>query len=309
MSYHPTVMVFPGQGSQYPGMLDAVPENDTLHRLVDAAEALSGIDLRAIAGESAAPESLADTRVAQPLLYLTDWAWGVSLLEIGLEPVAVAGHSLGELAALAIAGAYSVEAGLELVIERSRLMAQAADAVPGTMAAVLGLSRTRVSDAISPLEGVWVANDNSKGQVVISGTSSSVAAASGILLETGARRVVPLKVAGAFHSPLMEPARHAFEELLSGTEFRDATIPVIQNTDPFPATDAETLRFRLAAQISAPVRWTETVEVIAGHAPVVMIEAGPGVVLRGLARGVEGVTAVSVEDAGLEHIMEEVIVR
>jgi [acyl-carrier-protein] S-malonyltransferase len=309
MSYLPVVMVFPGQGSQYPGMLDAVPENDTLDRLIDAAEALSGMDLRAIAGAESDPESLTDTRVAQPLLYLTDWAWGVSLLETGLEPVAVAGHSLGELAALAIAGAFSVEAGLELVIERSRLMAQAADAAPGAMAAVLGLSRAQVGEVIAPIEGVWVANDNSPGQVIISGLSSGIAAASGVLADAGARRVVPLKVSGGFHSPLMEPARQAFEELLSGAEFRDATIPVIQNSDPVPSTDAETLRSRLAAQITAPVRWTETLEVVAGHAPVVMVEAGPGSVLRGLAKGVEGVTAVAVEDAGLEHIMEEVIVR
>lgn len=308
MSDLPAVIVFPGQGSQYPGMLDAVPENDTLERLVDAAEALSGLDLRAISAPDATDAAaLTDTRAAQPLLYLADWAWGVALLETGLDPIAVAGHSLGEFAALSIAGVFSVEAGLELVIERSRLMAQAAAATPGTMAAVLGLSGSSVAEQIARVEGVWVANDNSAGQIVISGTTTGVAAATELLIQRGARRIVPLKVSGAFHSPLMEPARVAFEEILAGTEFRDASISVIQNTEPSPTTDAVTIRRRLVTQITTPVRWTETVLAIAENAPVAIVEAGPGSALRGLARGIDGVVAVSVEDAGLEYIMEEVI--
>jgi len=131
-------LVFPGQGSQRTGMLDRLPGLESLDRLLDAAEGLSGLDLTAIAADGP-DDALRDTRAAQPLLYLADWAWGTTLLAAGLEPVAVAGHSLGEYAALALAGVFSAEAGLELVIERSRLMAQAATETPGGMAAVLGL--------------------------------------------------------------------------------------------------------------------------------------------------------------------------
>lgn len=308
MSALPAVIVFPGQGSQYHGMLEGVPENDTLERLVDAAEALSGIDLRTISAcDATDTAALTDTRVAQPLLYLTDWAWGIALLDSGLDPIAVAGHSLGEFVALSIAGVFSVEAGLELVIERSRLMAEAAAATPGTMAAVIGLSASAVAERIARIEGAWIANDNSAMQVVISGTTEGIAEATEILKQHGARKIVPLKVSGAFHSPLMEPAQKAFEEILSGTEFRNASIPVIQNTEPVPTTDAATIRRRLAKQIAAPVRWTETVLTIAKNAPVAIVEAGPGSVLKGLARGIEGVIAVAVEESGLEYIMEEVI--
>lgn len=300
-----SALVFPGQGSQRLGMLDTVPENDTFERLLDAAEALSGLELRRLATTGSA-EELSDTRVAQPLLYLADWGWGVALLESGLEPQMIAGHSLGEFAALALAGVFSPEAGLELVIERSKLMATAAAAAPGTMAAVLGLDANTLRAVVDPLDGVWVANDNSIAQVVISGTHEGVDAASTALAEAGARRIVPLSVAGPFHSPLMEPARAGFQEILDGAELRNATIPVVSNTDPTPSTDAGTIRGRLSRQITEPVRWTETMAAFAQAGPIVMLEAGPGSVLRGLARSVQDITALSAEDAGIERIMEEV---
>ena len=174
------VFAFPGQGSQRAGMLDAIPEVDALDRLLDAAEALVGADLRRIAREGT-PAELADTRVAQPLLYLADWAWGSVLLDVGIRPVAVAGHSLGELAALAIADVFSVEAGLELVCTRAGLMAATAQAHPGTMAAILGLDGPAVAEAIRAVENVWVAHDNASGQVVISGLGEPVAVASDLL--------------------------------------------------------------------------------------------------------------------------------
>ena len=300
-----SAFIFPGQGSQRAGMLETVPELDSFERLLDAAEALSGLDLRHLALHGSA-EELADTRAAQPLLYLADWAWGVTLLESGITPIAVAGHSLGELAALAVAGVFSPEAGLELVVERSRLMAANAAATPGTMAAVLGLDRTAITAAIAGIEGVWVANDNSPGQVVVSGTHAGVEAAQAALLEAGARRVVPLAVSGAFHSPLMQSAADAFAELLAGTEFSDARIPVIQNTDPVPETKGSAIRERLAGQITAPVRWTETMQQLSSAAPVVLIEAGPGSVLTGLARRIDGVTGMAVETTGLEVLVAEV---
>lgn len=300
-----TALVFPGQGSQRVGMLDAIPENDDLVRLMDAAEALSDMDLRTLAllGQD---EDLADTRVAQPLLYLTDWAWGVALIESGIEPDYVAGHSLGELAALAIAGVFSVEAGLELVVERSRLMATTAASTSGAMAAVLGLDGAAVARAIDGIAGVWTANDNAPGQIVISGTEDGVVQATEALTVAGARRIVPLKVSGPFHSPLMEPAQAAFELVVSGADFHDADYPVIQNTAATPATDAQVIRDRLIAQITAPVRWTETMNFLAAQGPCTMVEAGPGSVLTGLARKVEGINAISAEASGIERVLEEV---
>ncbi len=300
-----TALVFPGQGSQHPEMLDAVPENDALERLLDAAEALTGLQLREIL-VFADEEELADTRVAQPLLYLVDWAWGVALLEAGARPSAVAGHSLGELAALAIAGVVSVEAGLELVVERSKLMATTVATVPGGMSAILGMGAEEVSSAIDEIADVWVANDNAPKQIVITGVQAAVDVAGEALLEAGARRVVPLNVAGPFHSPLMEPARSAFEAILDEAHFRDATIPVLQNTDPVPTTDAETIKRRLAGQISAPVRWTETMTNLAAEGPTVVVEAGPGNVLRGLCRGYDGLSAIPAESTAMEELIQEV---
>lgn len=298
-------LVFPGQGSQRPGMLTDVPENDAFERLLDAGEALSGLELRAIAAIGGV-EDLADTRVAQPLLYLSDWAWAVAALEAGLEPVAVAGHSLGELVALAVAGVFSPEAGLELVVERSKLMATAAASVPGGMAAVIGLDSDSISQAIAGLDGLWVANDNSPGQVVVSGTEDALAQATDLLTEAGARRVIELKVAGPFHSPLMEPARAAFQEILGQAEFNDASIPVINNAEPVPTQDSGEIRERLNMQITAPVRWTETMQVLIDEDVRMLVEAGPGTVLKGLTRGMDDLGAVSLQEIDVDRILEEV---
>jgi [acyl-carrier-protein] S-malonyltransferase len=287
-------------------MLDDVPELDALCRLLDAGEALSGFDLRTIA-EFGTPKELSDTRVAQPLLYLADWAWGVTLIESGVVPVAVAGHSLGELAALAVAGVFSAEAGLELVVERSRFMAQAAAETPGTMSAVLGLDGVIVASTIAEIPGVWLANDNSTGQVVISGTHDGVSEAAAALASAGARRVVPLPVSGPFHSPLMAAAADSFGLLVQGAAFSDARCPVLSNAEPTPTTDAETIRARLQRQITSPVRWTETMAELASDGPMTLIECGPGAVLAGLARRVDGLTALSVESDELAHIVQEVL--
>ncbi len=297
--------MFPGQGSQRHGMLEALPERDGLVRLLDAAEALSGLDLRDIAAGGTV-EQLSDTRASQPLLYLADWVWGASAIEEGLRPEAVAGHSLGELAALAIAGAFSVEAGLELVVERSRLMAQCAADTPGGMVAVIGMDGPVVAALTEGITGVWMANDNSPGQVVLSGTHQGLEAATIALNEAGARRLVPLNVAGPFHSPLMEPAAVAFAEVLGRTTFSDTGVPVYQNADPTPATDADSLRARLSRQMTSPVRWTETMAALRAAGLTAIVEVGPGSVLKGLARRVEGLTAYSVEENGLDPIIEEV---
>lgn len=283
-----------------------IPELDALSWLLDAAEALSGFELRSLS-EIGTPAELADTRVAQPLLYLADWAWGTTILESGVVPVAAAGHSLGELAALAVAGVFSAEAGLELVVERSKFMAEAAAKVPGTMSAVLGLPGDVVAETVFDIPGVWLANDNSPGQVVISGTNDGISEASAALTAAGARRIVPLAVSGAFHSPLMSLAAESFAEVLAGAAFADAHFPVLCNAEPSPTTDAETIRERLMRQITSPVRWTETVAQIVSGGPTTIIECGPGDVLTGLAKRIDGVTAVAIENAGLEAVIEEVL--
>jgi [acyl-carrier-protein] S-malonyltransferase len=285
-------------------MLDEMPQQATLSRLLDAAEALSGLELRSVAAMGT-PEQLADTRAAQPLLFLSDWAWGTEALAAGIGPCAVAGHSLGELAALAVAGVYSVEAGLELVVERSRLMAECALATPGGMAAVLGLDGQAIADVVAGTDGVWVANDNAPGQVVISGTNDGVVAASEALKAAGARRIVTLAVAGPFHTPLMAPAADAFGRLLENTAFSDAIVPVYSNADPRPTTDAATLRDRLASQIVSPVRWTETMRALAADGCATLLEAGPGAVLTGLTKRMEGLTAYSVEQDGIDLVLEQ----
>jgi [acyl-carrier-protein] S-malonyltransferase len=300
-----TALVFPGQGSQRQGMMQPLPSHEALERLIDAAEALSELPLRQIA-MLGTDEDLADTRVAQPLLYLADWAWGTALLDTGLRVHGVAGHSLGEIAALAVAEVFSVEAGLELVVERSRVMASTAAGTPGAMSAVLGMSADAVHGVVSVLDDVWVANDNADGQIVISGTAPAVATASEALTQAGARRIVELKVAGPFHSPLMEPARLAFADTIAGTDFRDAKLPVYQNTHPAAATDAEVIRERLLYQITAPVRWRETMAAFIADGIEFVIEAGPGSVLSGLLKRVDGLDAMSAESAGIDRILEEV---
>ncbi len=300
-----TALVFPGQGSQRPGMLTELPRRDDSERLLDAAEALADDDLRVIA-MMGSEEDMTHTRVAQPLLYLADWAWGSTLIDRGLRPVAVAGHSLGEFAALAIAGVFSVEAGLELVVERSKLMADCAAATPGGMTAVLGMDAPAIGAVVDGIDGVWVANDNAPGQVVISGTAEGLAMAADALMEAGARKLVPLSVSGPFHSPLMEPARAAFEALLLGADFSRPLFPVVQNSFPQLTDDPNLIRERLIGQITSPVRWTETMRTLADHGVEALVEAGPGVVLKGLARRMEGITALSVEESGLDVILQEV---
>lgn len=295
--------VFPGQGSQRVGMLDCFRGDPALERLLSIAESRSGLALGDIAAEG--PDAaLADTRAAQPLLYLADWLWASRLDSAGIAPALVAGHSLGELAALAYAGVFSVETGLDLVISRSRIMAEVAGATPGTMAAVIGMDRDTVIAALDGASGVWVANDNAPGQIVLSGTHAGIEWATGALSAAGARRIVPLTVAGPFHSPLMGPAGEAFAAVLEGVSFGDARIPVIQNTAPEPTTDGRVIRERLGSQIVSPVRWTETMDAMVASGVDVVVEAGPGSVLAGLARRREGLAPLAVEADGVDRVRE-----
>ncbi len=300
---HAYALVFPGQGSQRPGMLDALPVTDGIDELLAHAETLVQRPLRAIArGEDPAP--LTDTRIAQVLIYLADVAWGRALIERGARPSALAGHSLGEYAALAVAGVFSLTSGLELIVRRATLMAACAERHPGGMIAALGGTRDLVMTAIEGIPGVWVANDNAPGQIVISGTHAGLEAATAALLGVGVRRVVPLAVSGAFHSPLMTEAAEAFQEVLEETTFLDARIPIYQNTDPTPSQDGDVLKARLATQIERPVRWTETMHALRDAGVRLLIECGPGSVIAGLARRVEGIEGISCDTEGLDAVME-----
>lgn len=294
--------VMPGQGSQRVGMLDALPASALRDSLLDCAESLTGRALRTIASDG--PDALlADTLAAQPLLYVADVLWATALGRAGVTPAVVAGHSLGELAALAFAGAFPVETGLELVCERARLMADATATTPGTMAAVLGMDGGTVADLVGGLSGVWLANDNAPGQVVLSGTHEGIEAATRELVAAGARKVVPLSVSGAFHSPLMARAAEAFASVLAGVDFADTDVPVISNAEPTATTRGVELRDRLVAQMASPVRWTETMESLRASGASLVVESGPGAVLAGLARRA-GLDTLAVETAGIDGIVE-----
>lgn len=298
-------IVFPGQGSQRQGMLDSLPNERLAAGLAVYAEELSGLPLREIAAAGEAGP-LADTRAAQPMLFIADVSWGLALVDAGLIPAGLAGHSLGELAALAVAGVFHPRTGVELVVERSRLMADAAAATPGGMIAVLGMDGPAVTTAIEGLPDVWVANDNAPGQVVISGLRPALESASAALDAAGARKLIALSVAGPFHSPLMAPAADAFDKVLADVPFSDASVPVWQNVHPEPETSGSALRSRLSSQITSPVRWTETMRSLAASGVRTLVEAGPGKVLAGLAGRVEPLRAVTADDRGVTGVLEEV---
>jgi [acyl-carrier-protein] S-malonyltransferase len=271
-------LCFPGQGSQAAGMAAGLEATDSGRHLLGVA-ASAGLDLAAaLAGSD---EELRPTEVAQPAIVFTELVLAAALPE-GLEVVAVAGHSVGELSACAVAGALDPEDALRLSIERGRLMAAMHQ---GTMAAVLGLDAHRVAGICARVDGtVVVANLNAPGQVVISGASDAVAAASRAAEEAGARRVMPLRVSGAFHSPLMAEASPAFAALLDAVPLREARIPVVANVDAAAVRGAGEIRERLSRQLASAVHWTECVERMVALGADTLVEIGPGSVLTGLAR-------------------------
>ncbi len=282
-------LCFPGQGSQAAGMAAGLETTDLGRRLLGAAAGM-GADLSPVFGDD--EESLRPTDVAQPALVFTELVLAGAIPR-ETEVVAVAGHSVGELSACAAAGALEPETALRLSIERGRLMAAMHE---GVMAAVLGLDAGAVEEICRAVEGtVVVANLNGPGQVVISGTRPAVAAASARAQQAGARRVVPLRVGGAFHSPLMEQAGAAFARVLDATPIRDATVPVVANVDAAPVRDAGDIRERLRRQLVSPVHWTESVQRMVELGADTLIEVGPGSVLTGLARRIApGVRALTV---------------
>jgi [acyl-carrier-protein] S-malonyltransferase len=289
--------VFPGQGSQAPGMgLDWADSTE----LYGWASAVLGWDL-AETLRSASADHLRQTYIAQPAIFCVSVAALRALEEAGVRPSFVAGHSLGEFSALVAAGALSFEAGLTLVSRRAEAMQRAADARPGSMSSVLGLSVEGVEMAVAEAgEGgvLAVANDNAPGNVVVSGEWPALERLPGVAKELGAKRVVPLNVGGAFHSPLMAPAAESFRSFLAAAPLRECDVPLIANATAEPTSDAMELRDLLGRQLTGRVRWTESVRRLAALGVDTIIEVGPGTVLSGLVkRTVEGVKVLAAGDA------------
>ena len=275
--------LFPGQGSQFPGMGKALYERSADAReMMDKACEILGFPITDIMfGEDA--EALKATRVTQPAIFIHS----VVLARCsGLEaPAMAAGHSLGEFSALAAAGAMNFEDALRLVAVRASAMQKCCEQVPGTMAAVIKLPTETVEEICASCAGLVIpANYNSEGQIVISGEAEAVAEACAKMKEAGAKRALPLAVSGAFHSPLMEPARLELAEAIDKTPFQVPVCPIYQNVTALPSTDPDVIKDNLLRQLTSPVRWTQTVLNMVADGADSFLEIGPGTVLQGLVK-------------------------
>jgi [acyl-carrier-protein] S-malonyltransferase len=283
--------LFPGQGSQYVGMgRDLYAEYPAARELMDRADRVLGFSLTSLMfGSDAASEddnlALKETEVTQPALFTHSMAVLAALGSGLASPDMVAGHSLGEYTALTAAGALSFEDGLRLVRERGRLMAEAGALGAGTMAAIIGMDDADVEGVCAAIDGVVEpANFNSPGQVVISGERSAVERAMALASENGARKVIPLPVSGAFHSPLMEHARTGLASALDHIALTRPSCAVYLNVTAEPETDPEKIRSRLLEQLLSPVRWSQTLSAMASHGADSFVEVGAGRVLSGLVK-------------------------
>ena len=281
-----TAYVFPGQGSQFSGMGKDLYENSGKARvLFDKADEILGFKISEIMF-GGTDDQLKETKVTQPAVFLHSVISALCLPNF--RPDMVAGHSLGEFSALAAAGAVDFEDALRLVSIRAREMQLCCDKVPGTMAAIIGLEDKVVEDICEQTEGLVIpANYNSDGQVVISGEKAAVEAACAKFIEAGAKRALPLSVSGAFHSPLMEPARARLAEAIEATAFKAPACPVYQNVTALPHTDPEEIKDNLLKQLTSPVRWSQTVRNMRADGAEEFIELGPGNVLSGLIKRIK----------------------
>jgi [acyl-carrier-protein] S-malonyltransferase len=276
--------VFPGQGSQFSGMGKDLYENNAQARaLFDKANDILGFEITKVMFEGT-DEELKQTNVTQPAIFLHSVILASTIEDFA--PDMVAGHSLGEFSALVAAGALSFEDGLRLVAQRADAMQRACVLNPSTMAAVLALDDEKIEAICASVEGevVVAANFNCPGQVVISGSREGVRLAGEKLKEAGAKRVLPLPVGGAFHSPLMEPAREELAAAIENTTFSTPRCAIYQNVNAQPATDIETIKANLIAQLTAPVRWTQSVRSMVTDGATEFVECGPGKVLQGLVK-------------------------
>lgn len=278
-----TAFVFPGQGAQYSGMAkDLYDAYAEARSIMQRANDILGFSITGVMFEGS-DEDLRQTRVTQPAIFLHSIV--ASKLMTTLRPDMVAGHSLGEFSALVAAGAIDWEDGLRLVSQRAQAMQEACEIVPGTMAAVLGMPDDKVAEVCDSVEDVVVAaNFNCPGQVVISGSQSGVEQACKALKEAGAKRALKLPVGGAFHSPLMQPAAQHLEKAIMETIFRAPMCPVYQNVSAKGETDPATIQHLVLAQLTSPVRWTQSVQQMIADGATHFYEFGPGDVLKGLIR-------------------------
>ncbi len=285
--------IFPGQGSQFPGMAKALyDENAKGKELLEKANDILGFRITDIMFEGT-PEDLKATRVTQPAIFLHSVV--LAKCYEGFRPDMVAGHSLGEFSALAAAEAISFEDALRLVYIRATQMQLCCEKVPGTMAAIVGLPDEKVEEICASCEGLVIpANYNCGGQVVISGEKAAVEQACEKAKAEGAKRALPLAVSGAFHSPLMEPARVELGKAIEETKIVTPVCPVYQNVSALPVTDPETIKKNLLAQLTSPVKWTQSVRNMLADGADYFMEIGPGTVLQGLVKrisaGTEGIT-------------------
>lgn len=273
--------VFPGQGSQFPGMAKALYEtNETARAMLDRANEILGFRITDIMFEGTA-EDLKQTKVTQPAIFLHSVVLAKCLPDFA--PDMVAGHSLGEFSALVASGAMDFEEGLRLVSIRAQAMQKACEANPGAMAAVLALPTEKIEEICLECNGIVVAaNYNCEGQVVISGEKEAVEATCIKMKEAGAKRALPLPVGGAFHSPLMESARAELAEGIEKAVFETPVCPVYQNVTGEPTSDPAVIKANLLAQLTAPVRWTQSVRNMIADGAGHFTEVGPGKVLQGL---------------------------
>ena len=286
--------VFPGQGAQFVGMgKDLYENNPVAKEMFDKANEILGFNITDLMFNGT-DEDLRQTKVTQPAIFLHSVILAKTMGD-DFNPDMVAGHSLGEFSALVAAGALSFEDGLRLVSARAQAMQKACEKTPSTMAAVLALPDARVEElCASVTEGVVVpANYNCPGQIVISGSIEGVDAACAKMLEAGAKRALKLKVGGAFHSPLMEPARAELADGIAHTDFHAPKCPVYQNVNAEPQTDPETIKKNLIAQLTAPVRWTQTIQNMIAAGADTFVEVGPGAVLQGLVKKISSEVATS----------------
>jgi [acyl-carrier-protein] S-malonyltransferase len=275
--------VFPGQGAQYPGMgKELYEQHKSAQDKFDEANEILGFNITRLMFEGT-QEDLRQTRVTQPAIFLHSVILAGTLDDFA--PEMVAGHSLGEFSSLVANQGLSFSDGLKLVSQRASAMQKACEMEPSTMAAIIGMDDRIVEEVCSGIEDVVVpANYNSPGQIVISGSISGIDTAVELLSQKGAKRAIKLSVGGAFHSPLMEPARIELEEAIVATQFNTPVCPVYQNVNAEPTQDPEMIRKNLVAQLTSPVRWTQTVQNMIRDGASSFTEVGPGKVLQGLIR-------------------------
>ncbi|HOC40788.1 MAG TPA: ACP S-malonyltransferase [Bacteroidales bacterium] len=275
--------VFPGQGAQYPGMGKELYDNYPLAKeMMNKANEILGFDILKIMFEGT-EQDLMQTKVTQPAIFIHSVTLA-NILSDNFKPDMVAGHSLGEFSALVAAKSMTYEDGLKLVFARAMAMQKACEMHPSTMAAVIGLDESTVEEVLSNItdEIVVPANYNTIGQIVISGSMKGIELAMEKLKAAGAKRVLPLKVGGAFHSPLMEPARLELETAIDKTPFHTPICPIYQNVSALPSTDPMQIKQNLIKQLTSPVRWTQTIKNMINDGAREFIEVGPGNVLQGL---------------------------